>query len=86
LLIDQVKQNDVSLTREIEQLGRDLKSMKDGQEVFHKSLENKVGTAMEAIQDQVYALTTLVKSLKHDDKAYEVQCTAAYMLFFISMI
>ena len=75
LLIDQEKQKDDRLTvleKKLEQMGRDLKAIKEGQEVLNKSLENKVGTVMETLQEQVYDLTTLVKSLKYDDGAYEV--------------
>jgi len=53
-------------------MGKDLKAIKEGQEVLNYSLEKKVGSVMETLQDQVYALTTLVKSLKYDDGAYEV--------------
>jgi len=53
-------------------MGKDVKAIKEGQEVLNNSLEKKVGSVMETVQDQVYALTNLVKSLKYDDGAYEV--------------
>jgi len=67
-------------------MGKDLKAVKEGQEVLNKSLENKVGTVMETLQEQVYALTNLVKSLKYDDGDYELTVNISACMYSSNLL
>jgi len=55
-----------------------MKEIKDSQIETNRQLENKFGMGMETLQQQVDALTTLVKSLNCYDSNYEVTICQAY--------